>query len=181
MTLTRSGSTSRNRAVVRQAPATVIAAFSAYFALSRKARSLGLARSSGAIAPMRRSRSAPALGSPPVSVAISLSESPAPRLKKKGALMPPCPWRRGQTRSERGPATEAEELLPIVRLFHERHGKVETDGSERRCPQDAGADRCTHMHRVVDRARRCRADRARDDLPGRSRPRQPAGRAFVVP
>src|SRR5437899_9667419 len=131
-----------------------MAACWAYFALSRKARSLGPARSSGAIAPTRRSRSAPARGSPPVSVAISLSESPAPRLKKKGALMPPCPWRRGQTRSERGPATEAEELLPVVGLFHERHGEVEANGAEGRRPQDAGADRCTHMHSVVERALR---------------------------
>ncbi len=49
----------RNRGVVRQAPATVVAACCTYFALSRKESSLGAATSSGAIPLMRRSRSAP--------------------------------------------------------------------------------------------------------------------------
>src|SRR5262245_6865093 len=179
MTLTRSGSTSLKRCVVRHAPATVMVACSAYFGLSRKTRSPGPARSSGAIARIRRSRPAPARGSPPTSVAISRSESPAPRLKKNGALMPPCPWRSSATRSECRPAAKPEELLPIVRLFHERHREVEADRSEWRRPQDPGADRCTHVHRVVERAIRVarRTDRPLDELSGRWKGKW----AFVIP
>src|SRR5256885_6529976 len=127
-TLTRAGKTSLNRCVVKQAPATVVAASCAYLGLSRKESSLGAARSSGAIPLMRRLRSAPARGSPPPTrEAISVSESPPPRLKKKGALMPPCPWRWRATRSECCPAAKPEELLPIVGFFQERNREVEPD------------------------------------------------------
>src|SRR5262245_12200236 len=105
---------------------------------------------------MRRSRSVPWRGSPPTRDTISRSESPPPRLKKKGAFMPPCPWRWSAARSECGPATEPEVLLPIVLLFQERYREVEPDRPERRGPQDAGADRRTHMHGVVERAIRVR-------------------------
>src|ERR1700704_2580952 len=145
-----------NRGVVRQAPATVAAACSTYFGLSRKESSPGAARSSGAIPLMRRSRSAPSRGSPATREAISRSVSPPLRLKKKGAVMPPCPWRRRATRSECRPAAKPEELLPIVLLFQERYREVEPDRSERRRPQQAGADRGTHVHGVVERTIRVR-------------------------
>src|SRR3954447_4190670 len=129
-----------NRGVVRQTPATVPAACCTYFGLSRKQSSFAAARSSGPIPLMRRSRSAPSRGSPATREAISRSESPPFRLKKKGALMPPCPWRWRATRSERCPAAKPEELLPIVLLFQERYREVEADRPERRGPQDARAD-----------------------------------------
>src|SRR5262245_28029881 len=145
-TLTRAGSAPANRAVVRQIPAAVVAASATYFGLSRNERSLGQARSSGAIPLMRRSRSAPSRASPPTRAAISRSESPLLRLKKKGALMPPCPWRWRVTRSECRPAAKPEELLPIVFLLQERYREVEADRSERRRPEQASADRGTHVH-----------------------------------
>src|SRR6267142_3143698 len=156
-----------NRCVVRQAPATVVAACCTYFGLSRKESSFGAARSSGAIPLMRRSRSASSRGSPPTNVATSRSESPPLRLKKKGALMPPCPWRWRATRSECRPAAKPEELLPIVGLFQERNREVEPDRSERRRPQEAGADRSTHVHCVVERTIRVRrrTERPLDSLP----------------
>src|SRR5262245_6029684 len=116
---------------------------------------------------MRRSRSVPWRGSPPTRDTISRSESPPPRLKKKGAFMPPCPWRWSAARSECGPATEPEVLLPIVLLFQERYREVEPDRPERRRPQDTRADRRTDVHGVVARALRVcrRTDRPLDFFP----------------
>src|SRR5262245_8190506 len=130
---------------------------------------------------MRRSRSVPWRGSPPTRDTISRSESPPPRLKKKGAFMPPCPWRWSAARSECGPATEPEVLLPIVLLFQERHREVEPDRPERRRPQDARADRRTHMHGIVEwtlrQGRVLGADRTLDELSGRREIERP----LVVP
>src|SRR6185369_3594672 len=166
-TQTRDGSAPANRGVVKQMPAAVVAASSTYFGLSRNERSSGPARSSGAIPLMRRSRSAPSRASPLTRDAISRSESPPLRLKKKGALMPPCPWRWRATRSECRPAAKPEELLPIVLLFQERYREVEADRSEWRRPQDTGADRRTHVHGVVERAIRIRrrTERPLDSFP----------------
>ena len=70
----------------RRRPGVAVSA-SASLGVSRKARSRGLARSSGAILVMTRSSRAPARGSAPVSVAISPTVRPDRGLKKCGSDM----------------------------------------------------------------------------------------------
>src|SRR5262245_62375751 len=76
------------RGWARQTPARVAASAPASRALSMKVRSVGPARSSGAILVMCRASIAPACGSAPTRAAMSPAVIPGGRLKNSGSVMP---------------------------------------------------------------------------------------------
>lgn len=83
------GSSLASAAVVRHAPACVVAAAAAKFLLSRNARSRGPARSSGAIFMMRSVRADRVAICAPVTLAISSSVRPADCRKNVDSLILP--------------------------------------------------------------------------------------------
>src|SRR5262249_42279169 len=94
---TRKGSSFASAAVVRHAPACVAPAANLKFLLSKKVRSEGAARSSGAILTIKRECGAGDTSSAPAKAAISPSVRPRDCRKKRGSLilLKSCPRRPG--------------------------------------------------------------------------------------
>src|SRR5581483_7784371 len=145
-----SGACFSKRGVIRQAPARVNASWSAYFALSRKMRSLGPARSSAATLEMRRSSEAPAAGSAPVRVAISPMVRSLTGSKNWGPAIPPIPVFTPGARSEFRPAPEGELLGYVVAGLPQSARVIEPQGPERGLPDQASPDRCANGLVVLD-------------------------------
>src|SRR5512136_1776733 len=149
-TATRAGSSLASAAVVRQAPACVVAAADAKLLLSKNVRSQGAARSSGAILTMRRAFGGFDANVAPVKVAISSRERPGERRKKSGSLIlleSDPSYSQLLSRSEPGAATEPEILRAIAHLrgatrcrraiFFQRISQIETQRPKWRIPQQA--------------------------------------------
>src|SRR3974390_1873683 len=143
-TATRCGKCSASTAVVRQAPACVVAAESAKALLSKKVMACGEARSSGARSTMRRVSIGAGGGVTPVKAAISASVRPCACRKNTGSLMPTMPCRQASSTSELCAAAEAEELGSVVRLFGHRVSEVEAQRTERRIQDQTHTDRCSY-------------------------------------
>src|SRR5262249_37090785 len=128
--------------------------------LSRKVRSHGAARSSGATLVIRRPRSACGWGSAPVRAAIPPTVR-ADAVKNTGPLMPPGSPPTRRTPAGPGSTTEAEQLRVVPRLLGQRVGQIEAQRTERRIPDQAHADGRAD-HRVV--AERQRTNPRHDDV-----------------
>src|SRR3974390_1541152 len=140
-TATRCGKCSASTAVVRQAPACVVAAESAKALLSKKVMACGEARSSGAKSTIRRASIGAGCGVPPVKAAISVSVRPYACRENNGSLMPTMPCHEASSTSELCAAAEAEELGSVVRLFGQRVSEVEAQRTERRIPDQTQTHR----------------------------------------
>src|SRR5262252_8370938 len=164
---TRAGSSFASAAVVIHAPACVAAAAEMKFLLSKKVRSDGAARSSGAILTMRRECGAGRTMLAPVKAAISSSVRPRDCRKNSGSLIllksgPRCP---GRPISEPRAAAEPENLGAVTHLadaahsrrtiFCQRISKVEPKWAERRIPEQADADGRADQPRTVETDLQC--------------------------
>ena len=113
------GSSFASAAVVRQAPACVVAAADTKFLLSKNVRSQGAARSSGAIFTMRRAFGGFDANVAPVKAAISSRVRPGECRKKSGSLIllkPDLSYRQRPPRSEPSAAAETENLCAVTYL-----------------------------------------------------------------
>src|SRR5665647_120340 len=134
---TRAGSSLASAAVVRQAPAWVAAAAAINFLLSKKLRSHGAARSSGATLTIRRACAGAAGSVAPAKVAISSKARPLLCRRNTGSLIPPVPCRQPRPRSEPRAAAEAEDLRAVVALLRHGVGEIEAQRTERSIPDQA--------------------------------------------
>src|SRR3974377_19515 len=139
-TATRCGKCSASTAVVRQAPACVVAAESAKALLSKKEMACGEAPPNRADATMRP-RDTRRGGGHPVRGPTPASGRPAAGRKNPGSLMPTMPCRQASSTSELCAAAEAEELGSVVRLFGHRVSEVEAQRTRRRIPDQTHTDR----------------------------------------
>src|SRR5712672_3149914 len=141
-TATWAGTLASKRLLTRQAPAFVEASWSAYFRVSKNVRCIGPASSSEASPltcwPPRDGSTKRAF----VNAAISASVDEGGCSKNLGCAIPPVAVRL-VTNSERCPAAKFELLNAVKLTFGKRDRIVETQWSERRCPDQTDTDGCT--------------------------------------
>src|SRR4051794_25002878 len=118
------GASAANRSLVRHMPARVDRSWTAYFWLSRKARSVGPAWSSAATLSMRRSGAASLARAAPARLATSRAVSPFERVWNCGSVMPAS---RGApaAASELGAAAEPEGLRSVADVLGEPGDRID--------------------------------------------------------